>query len=717
MMNYLTKGDVLRGNEDWLVIDISDDFCLFILLQTSKTRFRCVSTSAVLKMLEADEVELVVRGASNNQIVSFVEHGASGKVNDRLRSMAQDVLRKDKDLFWLCNASERVKFITETAKKYEISKSTMRRFLRDYLQNNLSIREMGCKYFKCGGKGKDRVFEEKRAGRKGISQVARTKEVVMQFEVMKKRYLKSKARVNFASLYEDFCRQYYCEPKIVDGETVYIPCAAAKRPTKNQLYYYIKTHLNDVQIYEADYGIANARNNIRALHSDTIADLPLKTIGTRAEMDEMETDFYLVSRENPSEVIGRAVLYVLVDVYSKIIMGVSVGVENNSWDGAKMALYNMVEDKVKLCKRAGISISENDWPISGIVPSEIEVDNGSEYLGNKFEQFISENGIHLMFVPPRMGSLKPNVEQKFHQFNQYVKGRLPGEITTKDYGSPYVKGAILTIEDFYKIVLHFVVTYNKTPLTTYAADKDVYEAGIIPSPLNIWNYKLKGTVGFKRINSMEQFKYSLLTPGKAVITRQGIEFKKIIYTCENLEWLSAKQQETVFKGRQSLEIRYDKRNMDFIYFVLNGKFLKAWINPAFTINEKYHGRTYQEIETINHNLKLMKREIEERRLMEKIKFNDVAEDIVKVAKKRHKGVKNSTKNIRDNRSLEKKRLGQETQIYIKTDIDDSMSRIPDKEQEKKKEDVAHVESKDVKKMSRAELFAYMENEKLRKLGL
>lgn len=715
-MNYLKKGDIIRKNGDWLLIDFSDEVCLFVLLNTTKTRLKCLSTTTVLGLVESEDVELIPNDTKDDNIVSFVEFGASTKLNERMRAMAKDILAKDKNLLWLCDTSVRADFLRTMAKKYQVSLATSRRFLRDYLQHNLSLRKIGCNYFKCGGKGKTRVFSEKKAGRRGISQVARTQEVVEQFETMKKRYLKAKARVNFTSLYYDFCQKYYCEEKVVNGSVTYVPCAAAKRPTKHQLYYYIKTHLEDAEVYKADFGKQNARNNIRAIRSDTIADLSLKTIGTKAELDEMETDFYLISRDDPTKVIGRAILYVMVDVYSKIIMGVSVGLENNSWNGVKMVLLNLAENKVELCKRAGIDISEEDWPVSSIIPSEIEVDNGSEYLGNQFDRFVAENGIHLMFVPPRMGSLKPNVEQKFHQFNSYVKGRLPGEISMKDYGKPHVKGAVLTIEDFYKIVLNFVVSYNKTPLTDYAADKDIFESGILPSPLNIWKHKNQGVVGYKCIASMDEYKFSLLTPGKAAITRRGIEFKKIIYICDNQDWLTHKQQNTIFNGREYLEIRYDNRNMDFIYFIADGKYVKAWISPEYTVNEKYKGCSCKEVEAINHKLRLQKKEIEEARLAERINFNKKTDAIVRNAKRNHRGQTNSTENIRENREEEKRKLAGEAQIYIETKNElpnEQLQQIETQEHSSESE----IEAKDVTKMSRMELFAYMEDMKLKKLGL
>ena len=158
------------------------------------------------------------------------------------------------------------------------------------LQNNLSLSKMKCRYVRCGGKGKVRTYEAgKRAGRRGISQVSRTEELLVQFEEMQKRYIRCKGRISISSLYEDLCMKYYSTKKVVGGEVYYDIYAAANRPTKRQLYYYMQTNCSQYDRYVAAHGEREAWNNKRALHSDSIANLPMKSIGSRYEMDEMET--------------------------------------------------------------------------------------------------------------------------------------------------------------------------------------------------------------------------------------------------------------------------------------------------------------------------------------------------------------------------------------------------------------------------------------------
>lgn len=715
MMNYLSRGDILQRNGEWLIIDISDKFCLFVMLNTTKTKISCHSTEEVLYWLDyEEETELVSNNFTPKEPFLLFETEASQRINERIRSMATELLGWEDTLFWLADRECRVNFIHSCSEKYDVSVHTVRRFLRNYLQNNLSLLNMKCKYHECGGRGKEKNYKNgKRPGRKGISRIERNETVIAQFETARKRFLRNKARITYSMLYQDMCQKYYSTKKVVNGEVKYEMYAAVNRPTIRQLIYYMHKHVSDAEEYIAEHGVRTANNNIRPLKSDTIACLPSKTIGSRFEMDEMETDFYLVSRNDRNKLIGKGILYMLVDVYSKMIVGVNVGVDNNSWDGAKLALLNMVEDKVNVCKRTGIDIKNEDWPVSGVFPYQIMSDNGVEYQGNAIQQYALENGIQLTNPPSKMASYKPNIEQKFHQFNRCVKGLLPGEIIKESYGASHLKEARLTIEEFYKVVLQFVLYYNKTPLTNYQADKEVFDAGILPSPINIWNLKAQGTTMLKKVQNFDFYKYSLLTESKASITREGIVFKEIIYTCSDEVWLQKMMYDVSFNGRKKMTIRYDRRNMDFIYFLIDGQIATGWINPNKTSNEKYMGCSYSGVLEINQRIKEQKLMIADERLENSVNFNSKVKEIVRDSKKKHTGI-NHKNYIRENRNEEKQALHKETQICINEYESMNVKAIECEERILESGPKNKVEQIDTSELTTAELFAMLEKEKYEK---
>lgn len=667
MENCLCKNDKIEIHQkQYRILQIVKGIALLAELNITKMKLGEVRLSELLRGLKTGEVQLINSDNKQNNILEFREcQGRSKEIQDRYRDFQEEIECYSTDYSWLLCASLRAPFIQEFAKKQEISCDTVRRMLRKYLQSGMDLNQLRAGYDRCGGKGKTKTYTNGiRPGRKGLSSVVRDETVLYQFDIMVQRLKASKGRLSFTQLYEDLIRNFYSEKQVVNGETTFIPYPCVMRPTQKQLYYYVKTQISEREKYQLQHGKRKAWNNIRPLHSDTISDLDIRAIGARYEIDEMETDYELVSRADRNSVIGRAILYLVVDVFSRMLVGYSVGFDNNSWAGVEMALLNMAEDKVEVCKRLGIEIEEKDWPVHDVLPMELLSDNGSEYLSSHFEDYVKNTGVELSFAPAAMGSMKANVEQKFHQFNSRLKGTVPGEIRKDSYGQPHKKSARLTIEEFEQIVVQFILNYNKNPMDQYPLSREQFQDGITPSPLAIWNHSLQGVNGLKKISDMDQYRLCLMTDGKASLTRNGIEFKKMIYTCSDLEWLSEEMVEAALNGAKKISIKYDKRNMDYIYFVKqSGEIVQAWISKRKASNNLYWNLSFYEVEQVNNVRKEQKKENAEERMQNNMNYTQRVKEIVKQARRKHTGP-NSMKDIRDNRLQEKEALHKERYVTL-----------------------------------------------------
>lgn len=690
MSSVLHERDIFIYNGlEYRVLQVREYDVIVMQLHTEKTKLFCLESTEVNELLENDMISIVQAKQNLRYLDKEILSDASRKIYEQYELTAERFHEHSNSPEWLLEKEEKAKFIQKLALEMKCSITTARRRLRKYLQNGMALHGLDIKYDQCGGKGKARIYQiGKKPGPKGISGIVRDEETILIFDRVKQRYATKKGRANITILYTEMVRDYYSERMIVNGEACYTPYPLAKCPSKRQLYYHLKKEVDDVKKYCIKNGQRNAWNNIRALSSDTIYPLKTKGVGCCYEMDEMETDYELVQTYDRNQVIGRAVLYMIMDVFSKSIVGYSLGIDNNSWAGAEMALLNMAEDKVSYCEGKKISITQEEWPMSGVLPTEITVDNGSEYLSKQFEAYARENGLHISFAPAGMGSMKGNIEREFRNFNMKTNGLLPGQIVKDAYRQPHIRQARLTIEEFEQIVIRFILNHNKNPMNHYHDTREIYEAGIEQSPNGIWKYSCEHTNALRKITDMDQYRLSLLCSDTATITREGIVFQQMIYTCGDIQWLSYEMAKTGVGKRRKLQIKYDKRCMDRIYYVNdNQEYELAVLSEKKTSNEKYQHLSYEEILEINYRKKDQFKINEEIRLQNDVQLLAEIQQIVKNAKALHKGG-NSSKNKRENRAFEKERLHREQNVISQigqpvNGVDEEL--IPDEDFEKQSE--------------------------------
>lgn len=645
--------DILCKNDDrkFRIIQIRNEKALLVEMEIDKLNLQIVEIYALDQLVESNYYHIESVKKTNYFFESYTDEQKL-KI-DTSYSIVTELLSVSDDYLWLIGP-KKGHYVKLIATKYNVTPKTVYKYLRIYLQGGMNRISLIPQYKKCGGKGKKRNLNESKPGPKGFSSnVIRNSEVEERFEIMLKRYKASNGKMTIKSLYDDLIMRYYSE--IIKEETgeKLIPMPVTQIPSIRQFRYFFNNKIGTVEKYIISNGKGNARNNIRPLFSDTLE----RNLGAGHifEIDECETQFYLVSTNDRKRVIGRAIMYAIVDVYSRMIVGISVGLNNNSWNGVNLALLNMVEDKVKFCRSYGIDIKEKDWPVMNGIPKIFRCDNGSEYISKYFMNLVQEIGVTISHVPPRSGSLKSLVEQKFNQINKRLDGKIPGQIY-KEYGSQHIKNATLNINEFTKIIIEFVLNYNTSIMKNYPLNTEMISQMVKPEPLNIWNYSVKKHGCIRRIESKDLFMYSLLQIGKAKITRNGIKFKGLYYLVNDLEWLTNQMYIAGMKNKTTanLEIRYDSRTTEKIFFVNNNKIVSAELNNRKASNLVYCNKNWNDVEQIRENHQELLREEEYFQIARDLELNYKINNIVSTAKKEKKNCKtvNNFK-ISSNRRKEK----------------------------------------------------------------
>jgi hypothetical protein len=292
--------------------------------------------------------------------------------------------------------------------------------------------------------------------------------------------------------------------------------------------------------------------------------------GARYAIDATIADIYVVSRLNRKKIIGRPVLYVVIDVFSRMIVGIYIGLEGPSWVGAMMALANTATEKVGYCAQYGVDISPEDWPCRHLCTFLLG-DRG-ELESEKVEMLQAMFGVIVENTAPYRADWKGVVETRFRLLPAKFKPYAPGYVK-KDFrargGSDYRLDATLDLDQFTKIIIGCVLYFNNHhELKDYDADRGVVEDEVLPVPCDLWEWGIANRSGQLRQYPEDLVKFALMPTGSASVTKEGILFRGQHYTCERAmveHWFDRARQD----GRWSVKVSYDSRCMDRIYLHRN----------------------------------------------------------------------------------------------------------------------------------------------------
>lgn len=434
------------------------------------------------------------------------------------------------------------------------------------------------------------------------------------------------------------------------------------RPTLKQFLNYTRVRVPQEEIDKAKASAREQRNDKRLLLSDNLQGV--MGPGDLWEVDECEIDLSLVSVENPSVTVGRPIVYVMIDVYTRMIVAYSVAFDNNSVLGITNCFLNLLDDKQELCNRFGIQIRANEWP-SKILPLRLRSDYGAEYISHAMDTICCKLGVAKELVSPATGSLKGQVEQVFHQIHAAQNSLLEGKgLIEKRYDSNHHQEATLNIHEFEAILLTYIVGHNRKYMEKYPLTRDMRQQNVEPRPIDLWKYGVSLNGNPRPITNETMFRHSLLLPVKASVGRAGITFKGLFYINLQDEALLRDMYLASTHGKKKLESAcIDPRNIGHLYYIREGKLMTASLNYKKTGMKDYEGMTLSEYNALHNKKKDDDAIGRETNLQMDIAIRDRQAKIVSEAQKRH--LSPSTESLRANRAAEKKARAQQTPIIPK----------------------------------------------------
>ncbi|WP_066378030.1 Mu transposase C-terminal domain-containing protein [Anabaena sp. CA = ATCC 33047] len=555
----------------------------------------------------------------------------------------------------------------------ELVPITVYKYLRRFWQRGKNKNALLPDYANSGGKGKPKSSGDKKRGRpRKYAQVPEigvgrnvTEEDKRIFRFATAKFYNNSKENFLTTAYDLMIKEYYAEDFYYDDngvkKSILIP--PDKRPTFTQFKYWYEVEQTDIR----KTMISRKGSRKYALENRAITGTSqMETIGpgSRYQIDATIADVYLVSLYNRNWIIGRPVIYVVIDVFSRMITGVYIGLEGPSWTGAMMALANAATEKVKFCREYGIEISEDEWPCKHI-PDTILGDRG-ELAGMTVETLIPNLNVRIENTAPYRADWKGLVERQFRIIHGYVKPFVPGYIDT-DFrqrgGHDYRLDGRLNIDEFTKIVIFLILQHNNHDyLIDYARDEMMITDDVNPIPRELWQWGIANRSGRLRTFPEDIVKLNLMPTEKATITARGIKFKGMYYTCEKARkefWFEKSRSSLLSKSEKSLNISYDIRQPNFIYLRSpNGReFEKGWLLES---QQRYLDKNFYDIDYLLAYEKLQNQKHQGTRLQAKADLIANIESIVSQAKEETEAVLDDTisnrqkvSGIRQNRADEK----------------------------------------------------------------
>lgn len=547
------------------VIDIIDDYIYFVNIDADTSMPR----KELLKIIE-DEIEGEKLLAIKDPFSRAINEKELSEFQIKKRNIAWKFIEKYWEIgkYELLEKNSRENKLKEIADISGLSLLKIKRIFSRYWQRGMSRNALLPDYINSGGKGKEKKLSDLKVGRppkvnyygEAVEGINVTEEVKKHFEFALNKYYRNSKKISLMETYTLMLRDFYSDVYKENNELKYVVWDNSRIPKYNQFYYWFRNS-EDIK---KDIILRDSEKEFNLKHRPLLSNSTIETDGpgTRFQVDATIADVYLVSSLNRKRIIGRPIVYAIIDVYSRLVTGIYVGLEGPSWIGAMMALDNMLANKVEFCKEYGIEITEEEWP-SKHLPDIIIADRG-EFEGYSPENLINNINIKIENTSPYRGDLKGIVERSFKTLNTKIKHKTPGAIEKefrKRGDRDYRLDATLTLNEFTRFYINMILQHNKSIVEEYPVEKEMLEDEILPIPIQLWNWGIENKKGRLKTIDRDIFRLNILPKGKASVSRAGIKFKGLAYSSDK----AITQQWFIKPSVRSIEIVYDPRNVNKIY--------------------------------------------------------------------------------------------------------------------------------------------------------
>lgn len=383
--------------------------------------------------------------------------------------------------------------------------------------------------------------------------------------------------------YDEMVLHHYSTRELIDGEVRNIPFPSNQLIQLPTYRYWAAKLTDDMSLQQEVLDDLLWRKRLRG-RAGRARDT---TIGPADifEIDATVGNFYLVSEFQRNRLIGRPVIYFVVDRRSTMIVGLHVGLTGPSWNAARMALHCAFSDKVSFCAQYGITISAEDWPAQELC--NLIVADNAELLSRHAEKSLQNLlNIDCNINPVGLPVAKGTVENKFATVNEsvaWVPGAWKARALEHDARNNLDLrwDATLTLREFTQVLIDEVLQHNNAIALPDLLTKEMIQAGCKPYRRDIYLWGLEHESGERARHPDPAALYRCLLPSRRCsITESGLKLDDMYYLPEegDHELLLAQAR----RSRRAVTVHHDGNCTDFVHVVdpASGKWSRWRLNTS-----------------------------------------------------------------------------------------------------------------------------------------
>ncbi|MBZ9621462.1 transposase family protein [Clostridium sp. FP2] len=658
-----------------LYVDSVDEFLVAVDIKEDKWPYMCSLAKIIedLKEKRSEVIEDTFIRLVNEDNISTAEkekRESSWQVVKFVLSKAEGVE--------IYISKYRTPIIKEATKLFGLSYNTIKSYMIKYWRYGKIKNGLLASYNNSGAKGKQRMAGAIKRGRPalgGSMGININEDIKKMFIKGLNKYYYTNKQNNLKTVYELIIRENFVQEYIKEkGEKIPILKSSSEIPKYGQFYYWFNKMNSTKKEITKRFGERIYNQQYRTIIGSSTQEAELGP-GVLWQIDSTIFDMYIVSSLNRNKILLRPVLFLCIDVYSRLIVGVHVTLESfNSYSGAMLALINAMTSKVEYCKKHGIEVTDEEFPYC--TPQTILTDRG-ELVNSQIETAIQNLGISIQQSPAYRADYKGIIEQSFRLMNLKVKPFTDGVVVNGkskiDRGEgDYRLKANLTLEELTKVILKSIIFHNNAHVLSEEVSREMlFEESIEKVPLKIWNYGVENKKGLLRKLPADVIKVNLLPSEKAKVTSRGVLFRKLLYASDYTlkeGWFSNAR----IKGTWSVQISYNPLDLSTINFIEDDG--KTFHTLSLVEHlQKYSNKSEYELEEYFNQEKELNEKAKEKELSNKIKLFNEIETIVENARREAGDNKDNTlsnrkrlSGIKDNNRSEKE-LYREKLVFTKSE--------------------------------------------------